>query len=211
MPTWLTIGAALRTTIPARLWGDVTSTTPLIGSDCITVSEASDVPGGSPPAGSPGLPTGPRSRTGDRPADDWPAPDHGLVFALKQQVDRHHPDACARRSVGRRATGLEPDLAPFGKNILGMLGPVMSRAQHAHLIPAVSSATASSPATNDLPTPPLPLITAMMCLTWLSSSAVLFLLRPRAVDPVPARSSRLAQCQRPGRRPGPGPPAGRLL
>ena len=40
------IWAALRTTIPASSWGEVTSTTPLKGSDCITVKEASAVPGG---------------------------------------------------------------------------------------------------------------------------------------------------------------------
>jgi len=38
--------AALRTTIPARPCGVVTRTMPLSGTDCITVSEASDVPGG---------------------------------------------------------------------------------------------------------------------------------------------------------------------
>jgi len=44
--TRATIWAALRTTMPARACGEVTSTTPLIGSDWSTVSEASDVPGG---------------------------------------------------------------------------------------------------------------------------------------------------------------------
>ena len=45
-PIFCTILAALRTTIPARSCGDVTRTTPLRGMDCITVNEASDVPGG---------------------------------------------------------------------------------------------------------------------------------------------------------------------
>ena len=36
----------MRTTMPARPWGDVTRTMPLTGNDCNTVSEASDVPGG---------------------------------------------------------------------------------------------------------------------------------------------------------------------
>ena len=38
--------AALRTTMPAKSCGELTNTTPLMGSDCITVSEASEVPGG---------------------------------------------------------------------------------------------------------------------------------------------------------------------
>ena len=47
-------------------------------------------------------------------------------------------------------------------NILGMLGPVISASRIPTSKPARRRATAVKPLTSDLPTPPLPLITAMI-------------------------------------------------
>ncbi len=63
-------------------------------------------------------------------------------------------------SGGTGPTGLVLSCAPSGKNILGMLGPVMSASRMPTLSPWRRRATASRPLTSDLPTPPLPLITA---------------------------------------------------
>ena len=50
-------------------------------------------------------------------------------------------------------------------NIFGMLGPVISPSRIAAENPALLAATAAMPVTRDLPTPPLPLITAITFLT----------------------------------------------
>ena len=55
-----------------------------------------------------------------------------------------------------------------------MLGPVMSASRMPTWFPSRRSATASSPLTNDLPTPPLPLITAITRRISLRCSALPF-------------------------------------
>ncbi len=58
----------------------------------------------------------------------------------------------------------EPRTPPGGKpNSLGMLGPVISASSTPTFLPAFASATASRAVTEDLPTPPLPLRTAIVC------------------------------------------------
>jgi len=57
-------------------------------------------------------------------------------------------------------------------NILGMLGPVMSASSTPTGWPSCRRATASRALTSDLPTPPLPLMTATTCRMWLKPSAV---------------------------------------
>ena len=66
-------------------------------------------------------------------------------------------------STGRMPIGLLFGRFCVEKNIFGMLGPVISASRRPTLWPFLFKAMAKNPATNDLPTPPLPLITAMTC------------------------------------------------
>ncbi len=161
------IFAAFRTTMPARSCGEVTSTTPLRGIDCITVSEASDVPGGrstvrvsnSPQMTSSQncliapLTSGPRQMTASS----------SLGSRRLMDITFIPVELC----IGNMPRGLAEG-CPCKPNILGMLGPVMSASSTPTLWPSRRRATASRLVTRDLPTPPLPLITATTCLTLLS-------------------------------------------
>jgi hypothetical protein len=70
--------------------------------------------------------------------------------------------------------GLIPNCAPSGRNILGILGPVISASRMPTWYPSWRSAMASSPLTSDLPTPPLPLMTAITRRILFRSSAAPF-------------------------------------
>ena len=90
-----------------------------------------------------------------------PAPDHGLVF-LDQETDRHGFQAVF-------FDGLELLAVAFG--LLGDAQQARNRwainigIQQAHLQTQLRQASARLTATVDLPTPPLPLATAMICPT----------------------------------------------
>ena len=155
------IRTAFSTTSCTRSCGEVTTTAPATGSDWNTVSGTSPVPGGmstnitstSPQTTSlqncftaPAI-TGPRQTTGDlgsstsRLSDITPIP-----HWVRQGRMPPSPSATAR-SARPKAVGMD--------------GPVTSASRMAVLSPRWDAATASSSVTSDLPTPPLPLMTAM--------------------------------------------------
>ena len=73
-------------------------------------------------------------------------------------------------------TGKRPVSLPKGRavmpNMRGILAPVMSASRIPTLLPCRFKAIASKAVTSDLPTPPLPLITAMICLISFSASGL---------------------------------------
>jgi len=74
-------------------------------------------------------------------------------------------------STGRIPSGLPSGCASPGRSIRGMEGPVMSASRMPTAYPRRASVMASSADTEDLPTPPLPLTTAITWRTWLYCSA----------------------------------------
>jgi hypothetical protein len=118
--------AAFLTTIAARSCGEVTRTTPSKGMACITVSEASAVPGG-------------RSTMRQSRSPQTTSPQNCLMAVLMSGPRQITASSSLGRSrlmdmtlmpvslsTGTMPSGLLPGCLRVGKNILGILGPVMS-------------------------------------------------------------------------------------
>ncbi len=147
-----------------RSWGVVTMITPSRAMVCMTVRGASEVPGG-------------RSMTSISASphsvlfQNWPitlpirGPRHTTGFdvsSMKRVIDITLMPSMG--DVGGTSPVGTPRGMPFTPSMDGMEGPVMSASRMAVLWPSRERPMARRAATLLLPTPPLPLPTATICL-----------------------------------------------
>ena len=162
--TWANIAMPRRASISARSCGVETITAPASGTFWAIVSCVSPVPGGISTTSTSSSPHK-TSRKSWLSAEITMGPRQttGAPSSIKKPIDiTLTPQLSSGTSFWPSGARLGFERIP---NSLGIDGPNKSASRTPTLRPSFASPTARLQATVDLPTPPLPEATAMMCLT----------------------------------------------
>ena len=162
--TWSNIAMPRRASISARSCGVETITAPASGTFWAIVSCVSPVPGGMSTTSTSSSPhTTSRKSWLSAEITIGPRQTTGAPSSIRKPIDiTLTPNFRAGRASCRQAPALGLEWIP---NSLGIDGPNRSASRTPTASPSFASPTARLQATVDLPTPPLPEATAMMCLT----------------------------------------------
>ena len=163
--TWPNIAMPRRASISARSCGVETITAPASGTFWAMVSCVSPVPGGMSTTSTSSSPHTTSRRSWFERRDHHRAAPDDRGALLDQEADRHHLDAATFERNELLPVRREARLGARSRTAWASTARTGRRRERRPSSPSLARPTARLQATVDLPTPPLPEATAMMCLT----------------------------------------------